>query len=271
MSSSASDSLTLLAQVRAALTAGQAEQPDVEAAYVTEKLAQGGHNVDRVLARLATGVSPYHVFGRYRLPGILHEIDVPPAVMPPGSVTPAVIGIIRDVCAKTHPARMMDLGCGTGVLGIAALLTDPGMRGVLVDVDPDAAACTEANLTRLGLADRATVICANADSTTITGVIDLIVANPPFVPDMQIHDLPARYRDHAPRRAVRGGADGLDILRQMAPAMIAAARPGCHLVLQIGDGQKDHAVQTLTDRWTPASIDHGHPNVAVLAVAAEAR
>lgn len=160
---------------------------------------------------------------------------------------------------------MLDLGCGTGVLGIAALMTCEPMRGILLDIDQEAAACAGRNLARLGLGGRGRAVRGDGASSIRPASIDLLIANLPFVPDAQVPFLPARFKIHAPMSAVRGGTDGLDILRQLAPAMQAAAAPACHLILQVGNAsQKAAAAGLLASWWELIAHEPGrHPNVLV--------
>lgn len=266
MPSSASDP-SLGARVAAALTLGRAEQPARELAFVVTRLTgdhAGGHDVDGVLAALADGVCPYHVFGEYPLPGTTATIGVPRTVMPPGSVTPAVIDTVTDLVRRRRPGRVVDLGCGTGVLGIAALLADPDARAILVDIDPAAVACARDNLTRLHLAHRASAVLADGLAGIAAGSVDLLIANLPFVPDADIAALPARFRRHAPPRAIRGGPDGLALFRTLLPAIHTAAAGNATLILQLGDGQKASVAGLLGPHWEPATgSDGAHPNILV--------
>ena len=264
MSSSDSDA-DLARKITAALIAGGSENPVKELGYIFGQFSQCETDMPQVLEQLAVGVSPYHIFGNYQLPSTHTSIEVPRAVMPPGSMTEDVIGIIRGICTSIRPRTMLDLGCGTGVLGIAALMACARMRGMLLDLDWEAAACTRRNLARLGLLDRAAAICSDGAGVVKNATVDLQIANLPFVPDAQVQSLPPRFGVHAPLLAVRGGADGLDVLRRLAGGMKEVAAPGCHLVLQVGNAdQKASAARMLETWWKPTVHEFGpHPNVLV--------
>ena len=57
------------------------------------------------------------------------------------------------------------------------------------------------------------------------GPFDLIVSNPPYIRSAEIAGLAAEVRDHDPRRALDGGADGLDAYRALIPQAASCWRP----------------------------------------------
>ena len=78
------------------------------------------------------------------------------------------------------PKRIVDLGCGTGVLGIAAATLWPQTRVLLADADARAIECARSNIERLGLGDRCQVLWWDAQETPPDGRFDLALVNPPF-------------------------------------------------------------------------------------------
>ena len=65
--------------------------------------------------------------------------------------------------------------------------------------------------------------------------IDVVVSNPPYIPSAQIDTLSPEIRDHEPRLALDGGADGLDVYRALIPE--AARRARRSVLVEVGDGQ----------------------------------
>lgn len=142
--------------------------------------------------------------------------------------------------------RMADLGTGTGAILLAMLHERPNARGIGTDISHDALVTARGNADRLRLADRATFIACDYASA-LAGPFDLIVANPPYIPSSDIALLDVEVRDHDPRRALDGGADGLDAYRVIARhAARLLAAPG-HVVVEIGIGQADDVVAILAD------------------------
>jgi release factor glutamine methyltransferase len=67
---------------------------------------------------------------------------------------------------------------------------------------------------------------------------DLIISNPPYIPAAEIASLDPEVRDHDPRLALDGGADGLDFYRRLAREAAAFLRPGGRIMVEFGDGQE---------------------------------
>ena len=103
-----------------------------------------------------------------------------------------------------------------GPRALAALLTElPEATGLAVDISPEAVTLAAANLTRLGLGERADVRLQPWD-TIVTEVFDVVVSNPPYIASEDIECLDPEVRLHDPRLALDGGLDGLDAYRSLA-------------------------------------------------------
>ena len=85
---------------------------------------------------------------------------------------------------------------------------------------------------------------------------DVITANPPYVADEEMNTLQPDVRLHEPELALRGGADGLDIVRRLIPEAATWLTDGGALMLEIGEQQGDAVVQLFeaSNRYEPAEI-----------------
>ncbi len=129
-------------------------------------------------------------------------------------------------------ASVLDLGTGSGCL-LAALLSErPGARGLGIDRSP--AACLAARRNLKGL--RA-LVAAGDWGTAVAGRFDLVVSNPPYIPSAEIAALMPEVRDHDPRLALDGGADGLDAYRVLLEDLPRLLSRGGVAVLELGVGQ----------------------------------
>jgi release factor glutamine methyltransferase len=134
------------------------------------------------------------------------------------------------------PRRILDLGTGTGCLLLAALREFPGAFGIGVDLSPAAAALAARNAAAMGLADRA-VFLAGDWAAPLHMRADLVLANPPYIPDDDIAGLMPEIRAHEPARALAGGRDGLNAYRAICAALPGVLAPGGVAVLELGAGQ----------------------------------
>ncbi len=137
--------------------------------------------------------------------------------------------------------RVLDLGTGTGCLLLAVLATRTDARGVGVDVAAGALAVAADNATRLGLAARAEFLRRDwmepGWAEELGGPFDLVVANPPYIPEAEIAHLQPEVRDFDPHRALAGGADGLAPYRRLSPELGALLKPGGAVAVEVGIGQ----------------------------------
>jgi len=106
------------------------------------------------------------------------------------------------------PARILEIGTGSGCMAIACALVFPDSEIVATDISPEALAVAGENRRRHGLEDRLTLLQADLFSG-ISGRFDLIISNPPYVPEEEIAEFPPEYL-HEPRLALASGQDGLE-------------------------------------------------------------
>lgn len=135
-------------------------------------------------------------------------------------------------------ARILDVGTGSGAILLALLSELPDATGVATDISLDALRTARANADRLGLLPRASFVACDY-AAALGGAFDLIVSNPPYIPSADISGLDREVRDHDPRRALDGGADGLVAYRRIAAESVRLLRPGGALVVELGQGQAD--------------------------------
>jgi release factor glutamine methyltransferase len=176
-------------------------------------------------------------------------LTVTPDVLVPRPETETVVELALDrldrAGPRTRPLRIADLGTGSGAILLALLSELPAARAVGTDTDVRALTVARTNAARLGLAARAAFIACDF-SAALAGPFDLVVSNPPYIASAEIATLEPEVREHDPRRALDGGADGLAAFRAVAadaPRLLGVAG---HLVLEIGAGQ-EQAVTSLLE------------------------
>ncbi|CAN5401192.1 peptide chain release factor N(5)-glutamine methyltransferase [soil metagenome] len=161
---------------------------------------------------------------------------VTPATLDPRPDTETVVDEALCHIAARQPARILDLGTGTGAIVVTLLAERPQARGVASDISADALAVAKRNASWHGVASRLDFVLANWFAG-LAGTFDLIVSNPPYIPTGEIAALGREVRDFDPGGALDGGCDGLDAYRAIAAgARHYLARAGV-VCVEIGEGQ----------------------------------
>jgi release factor glutamine methyltransferase len=141
------------------------------------------------------------------------------------------------------PVRIVDLGTGSGCLLLALLAELPEAWGVGVDRSEPALAVAQDNAERLGVADRASFVCADW-ATALAGGFDLVVCNPPYIADGEWAELAPDVREFEPSLALRAGADGLAAYRAILPDLPRLVAANGAAFLELG-GANAHEVSGL--------------------------
>ena len=144
-----------------------------------------------------------------------------------------------------HHKRILDLGTGTGCIAISVLTETPSATAVAVDVANDAIMAAQANAERHGVGKRFDARRGSwFDPLEAGETFDVIVSNPPYIATAAIETLKIEVKDHDPRAALDGGADGLDAYRKILGGMGPRLKPGGWVVVEVGADQ-GHLVKSL--------------------------
>ena len=138
--------------------------------------------------------------------------------------------------------RVLDLCTGSGAIALALAKNLPAANVVATDVSDAAAAVARANAAALDLADRVEVRAGDLFDPVAGGPpFDVIAANPPYVPTGDLAGLDPNVRDHEPRLALDGGADGLDVVRRVVGQARQRLAEGGTLYVELQHDQGDRA------------------------------
>jgi len=169
----------------------------------------------------------------YPIPYIIREVPfygrrfyVDERVLIPRSETEGIIDIVLSLGIR--PEKVADVGTGSGVIGITLKLLLPDSTVILTDVSLDALKVARMNAQRMG----AEVLMVLTDLLAgVTGRLDLIVSNPPYVPEEDVgkYDPKVLYE---PRIALSGGKTGFEVTERLLKQGMERLKPGGYMVLE---------------------------------------
>lgn len=210
---------------------------------------------DRVPLQHLTGRAPFRFL----------ELAVGPGVFVPRPETEQLAGWAVERLAGSVAPSVVDLGSGSGALALSIAHEVPAARVTAVERDPGAIEWTRHNAAARAAAGDPPVEVLAGDMTDagllrdLDGTVDLVVSNPPYVPDDA--RVPREVAEHDPPLALWGGPDGLDVVRGLLVTAARLLRPGGWLGIEHAD-QQGSALPALVRAHGAFTDVEDHPDLA---------
>ena len=192
------------------------------------------------LKRRGEGVPIQHLLGQVEFHRRQFKTDARALI--PRPETEELAELVLALDAPRENQAILDMGCGSGVLGLTLAAERPAWQVTLADVSPDALALAAENAAALAISN---VSLLESDLfSNVSRCFDGMVANLPYVPEL---DRPSLSKEvlHDPALALFGGPDGLEVLARFIPAAFARLNPGGWVALEIGHDQASQVVALL--------------------------
>ncbi len=225
------DAELLLAHVLGLSRTGLVTAGDVDDDAARRFAGLVDERADRVPLQHLTGRAPFRQL----------ELAVGPGVFVPRPETEQLTGWALDRIAGLDGPLVVDLGSGSGAIALSIAHEHPGARVTAVERDRGALHWTRHNAgARAGAGDTPIGVVEGdmtdpALLTELDGRVDVVVSNPPYVPDGA--HLPREVADHDPPAALWGGPDGLDVVRGMLGVAARLLHRGGWLGIEHADQQ----------------------------------
>ncbi len=180
------------------------------------------------------------------------EFHVSPDVLIPRDDSECLIEAVIARRDKHQALSILDLGTGSGCLLCALLQQFPNSLGTGVDHSANAIVMARANSRKLGVASRTRFLVGDW-GRALEGGFDIIIANPPYIPDGDRAGLPVDV-GYEPVSALFAGKNGLDAYRAILADAPRILGPGGLIVFEAGDGQGEKLVEMVTKTFPEAEI-----------------
>ncbi len=185
------------------------------------------------------------------------RLKVDARVLIPRPCTEVIVEQVLHHC-KSRPgfggrtgegALIADVCTGSGAIALALAKNLGGARVVATDISGDALGVARENASALGLAERVEfvegdLLKALAEHPTAgqDGELSFLVANPPYIPDDEWEAVPANVREHEPVLALRGGMDGLALVRPLLTEGPRLVKPGGLVLVEVAASRAGEAL-----------------------------
>jgi release factor glutamine methyltransferase len=198
--------------------AGLADFPDESLARFRDLIRE---RAARVPLQYLTGSAPFRHL----------ELAVGPGVFIPRPETEGLVDWGLRWLGRRPGALVVDLCAGSGAIATAMAAEAPNSQVHAVERDPDALVWLRRNIDDFAAAGiKVQVVAGDATDpgilSNLDGSVDLVLSNPPYVPEILGAILPPEVGQHDPRAAVFGGIDGLEVIRPLIRRIAGLLRPG---------------------------------------------
>lgn len=202
------------------------------------------------VARRAAREPFQYIVGKQEFYGL--DFEVSPDVLIPRPETEILVEAAIEIASTLEHPRVLEVGVGSGCILVSILHSVPRADGVGIDISDPALAMARRNSARHNVSERAELIKGNVFDGA-AGSFDLIVSNPPYIPDEQLDGLQVEVR-FEPHTALFGGPQGTDIIEQIVFEAPKFLLPMGHLLIEIGFDQSER-VSTLFDTPVWQSVE----------------
>ncbi len=192
------------------------------------------------------------------------DFMVAPGVFIPRPETETLIEVVKTL---PEPSTMVEVGLGSGAVGISLLVYWPKARLVGFEISETAARVSRSNAEKHGVAERMEIVEGDAYAESLRsrwGGCELVVSNPPYIAEGE--ELEPEVIDHDPKVALFAGPDGLEEIRKLCAAAAAALTPGGWLAFEHGWDQESEVALILAQGPFEGVVCHrdlaGRPRVS---------
>jgi release factor glutamine methyltransferase len=178
------------------------------------------------------------------------DFEVTPDVLIPRPETELIVEATLELFPREAAFAFADVGTGSGCIAISILSERQQARAMAIDESEPALKVAEQNAARHQVIDRLGLVQSNLFcGLSQPQVFNLIVSNPPYVPEGEMNAL-QREVQREPRSALAGGADGLDVIRRLMHEAPEYLKAGGYLIFECGIDQDAQILESLNrDIW----------------------
>ncbi|HEX6463277.1 MAG TPA: peptide chain release factor N(5)-glutamine methyltransferase [Vicinamibacterales bacterium] len=190
------------------------------------------------------------------------DFEVTRDVLTPRPETELIVKATLDACAEpkqfdTWSPIIVDIGTGTGCIVVALATELPKAVFVASDASLPALDVARRNAVRHGVSRR--IAFRHTDRIPPEDAVDIVVSNPPYIPERERASLAPEVREHEPSLALFGGEDGLDFYRQLFRNVPGGLCAGGRTIVEVGYDQATRVKAMANPRFW--SFERAYPDL----------
>ena len=168
-------------------------------------------------------------------------------------VSNVLVAVDERMEHREEPLTLIDVGCGSGAIGLSLKLEEPSLQVTLGDISAEALVVAKENATTLEA--EVDFVCGDMLQPFIDqGIkVDVLVCNPPYIPSTQ--EIEATVKDYEPNVALFGGNDGLYFYKKVFDTCHLVLKEHALMAFEIGYDQKEALLQEATTRFPQAKCE----------------
>jgi len=180
---------------------------------------------------------PYqYIAGHQEFYGL--EFEVTPDVLIPRPETEILVErAIRSLTERPGSSTFLEVGVGSGCIAVSILASVSNSIAAAVDISDKALAVAGRNASKRGVSERLRLFVSDVYTNVEQRNFDLIVSNPPYVPNADLETLQPEVRNFEPYASLSDGGNGLSIVEKLVRGATNFLKPGGELLIEIGFDQ----------------------------------
>jgi release factor glutamine methyltransferase len=201
-----------------------------------------------LLERRAAREPFQYITGKQEFYGL--DFIVSPDVLIPRPETEIIVENAIEILDRINNPRFCEIGVGSGCISISILNEIKTAAAIAVDISENALRIAALNAEKHSVADRLKLKMSDVFSNVENEKFDLIVSNPPYVPETDLQELQPEVKNFEPHSALFANKDGLEIVEKIINESPQFLRTGGFLIMEIGIEQSERVEKMISsDIW----------------------
>lgn len=199
--------------------------------------------LDNWMQRRLAGEPLQYITGRSEFFGLPFHLNH--NVLIPRPETERLVEVAQNIAQSSNVENIVDVGTGSGCIAVSLASKFSSVKIVAVDKDKMVLELARENAALNAVVKQIEFCQLDILREELNEKFDLLISNPPYVPQNEIADLPEEIRYHEPRFALTDGKDGLTFYRRFASKGWDWVKRGGHMLLEVGRGKHPQQVERI--------------------------